>query len=228
MLKLRDFDNERLKMRQYETYKCPKCGNEVEVQKVGGGELVCCGEKMECITKDLTEVNLMKAFAGESMARNKYEFYGDYAEKAGYRVIADHFREAAKNERKHAKMEFEAYKEKIGVDLKDIGANLLDAAAGERYEHEIMYPDFSQVAKEEGHKEIASMFKRIGGVEVEHEREYLELKQFLDDEKFFKDEGEEVWVCGVCGHVHRGKTAPKVCPVCDHPQEHFRREFLLA
>lgn len=215
-------------MRQYETYRCPKCGNEVEIQKVGGGELICCGEKMECITKDLTEVNLMKAFAGESMARNKYDLYGDIAEKAGYRVIAKHFRQAALNERKHARLELEAYKKLKGEDLNDTGKNLLDAAAGENYEHEIMYPDFAEIAKEDEHKEIASMFKKIGGVEVEHEREYLELKQLLDDEKFFKDDSEQVWVCEVCGHVHRGKKAPGACPVCNHPQEFFKREFLLA
>ena len=92
-------------MRQYETYKCNKCGNEVEVSHVGGGTLVCCGQDMECITENLTMVNLMKAFAGESQARNKYEYYAKVAQKEGYRDIASHFQRAADNEKQHAKLE---------------------------------------------------------------------------------------------------------------------------
>ncbi len=92
-------------MRQYETYKCNKCGNEVEVQTVGGGALHCCGEAMEMVTENLTMVNLMKAFAGESQARNKYEYFAKVAQKEGYRDIAEHFQRAANNEKQHAKME---------------------------------------------------------------------------------------------------------------------------
>ena len=96
-------------MRQYESYKCNKCGNEIEVQAVGGGTLECCGEAMEMVTKNLTAVNLMKAFAGESQARNKYEFFADVAFEEGLHRIARHFQEAANNEKYHAMAEFKAY-----------------------------------------------------------------------------------------------------------------------
>lgn len=213
-------------MRQYESYRCLKCGNVIEVQEVGGGKLTCCGDEMELITKDLTSVNLMKAFAGESMARNKYDFYGDIAKEAGYHAIAKHFHEAANNEKWHAKAEFRKYHEIHGIPLDNVNQNLIAAADGERYEHTTMYPDFAKIAEDEGKKDIAKLFNAIGKVEVEHEREYLELKKMLEDEGFFESKEEDVWVCGVCGHVHRGKKAPGACPVCKHPREHFKREFL--
>ena len=96
-------------MRQYETYKCGKCGNEVEVQNVGGGKLTCCGEAMACVTSDLTAVNLMKAFAGESKARKKYDLFADIAQEEGWHAVSRHFREAAENEKWHARAEFKAY-----------------------------------------------------------------------------------------------------------------------
>ncbi|NLY03875.1 MAG: desulfoferrodoxin FeS4 iron-binding domain-containing protein [Campylobacter sp.] len=213
-------------MRQYESYKCSKCGNVVEVQTVGDGALTCCGEKMECITTDLTSVNLMKAFAGESMARNKYDLYGDMAMEAGYHAIARHFYEAAENEKWHARAEFKKHHELNGMPLDKMDKNLIDAAAGERYEYEEMYPDFAQIAEDEGKKEIARLFKAIAKVEVEHEREYLELKDMLEKEGFFESEEEDVWVCEVCGHIHRGKKPPKACPLCKAGQEYFKREFL--
>ncbi|DAB35379.1 MAG TPA: rubrerythrin family protein [Sulfurospirillum sp. UBA12182] len=214
-------------MRKYETYKCSKCGNEVEVQNVGGGKLVCCGQEMECITENLTAVNLMKAFAGESMARNKYDLFADIAEEEGWHAIARHFREAAENEKWHARAEYKAANELIeGSELHVTAENLMIAAAGEHYEHETMYPEFEAIAKEEGLDKIARLFKAIGKVEVEHEREYLELKKMLEDEGFFESEEEETWVCEVCGHVHRGKKAPKACPLCKVDQEYFKREFL--
>lgn len=145
-------------MRQYETYKCHKCGNEVEVQKVGGGKLVCCGEEMECITTDLTSVNLMKAFAGESMARNKYDLYGDLAKEAGYHAIAKHFYEAAENEKWHARAELKKHHEMANIPLDKMDKNLLDAAAGERYEHEEMYPGFAKIAEDEGKKRCCKTF----------------------------------------------------------------------
>ncbi|MCK9257252.1 MAG: rubrerythrin family protein [Sulfurospirillaceae bacterium] len=214
-------------MRQYETYKCETCGNEVEVQVVGGGKLSCCGKEMKCITENLTAVNLMKAFAGESMARNKYDLFADMAEEEGLHRIAVHFREAALNEMWHARAQFKEYNKMIhGFELDTTAKNLLYAADGERYEHETMYPDFEAIAKEEGHSAIARLFKAIGRVEVEHEREYLALKQMLDDEGFFESEVEDTWVCEVCGHVHRGKKAPGACPLCRVGQEYFKREFL--
>ncbi len=214
-------------MRQYETYRCNRCGNEVEVQKVGGGTLVCCEEEMECITDNLTAVNLMKAFAGESMARNKYEFFAEIAREEGWHRVAEHFNEAAMNEKYHAKAEFKTYNKLMyGIELHETLKNLDTAMAGENYEHTQMYPNFAKIAEEEGFKEIARLLKAIAKVEVEHEREYNELKKCLEEEGFFNSEEEEYWVCEVCGHVHRGKKAPKACPLCKAPQEYFKREHL--
>ncbi|AXX92805.1 rubrerythrin family protein [Malaciobacter molluscorum LMG 25693] len=213
-------------MKQYESYKCSKCGNTVEVQSVGGGELQCCGEKMEMITENLTAVNLMKAFAGESMARNKYEYYAKVAQKEGYRDIAEHFQRAANNEKKHANLELRAYNEMIkGKELGDTVENLIDAIAGESYENETMYPDFSKIAKEEGHNRISKMLELIGKIEIEHENMYKSLLERLQNGKEFESEDDdEEWICEVCGHVHRGKKPPKACPVCKHPQEYFSRQ----
>ncbi|HEC1562468.1 TPA: desulfoferrodoxin FeS4 iron-binding domain-containing protein [Campylobacter upsaliensis] len=214
-------------MRQYETYRCQKCGNEVEVQNVGGGTLTCCNEPMQCVTKDLTAVNLMKAFAGESMARNKYDLFADIAEEEGWHAVARHFREAAENEKWHARAEFKAYHELVDGKALDITTkNLVYAAEGENYEHTIMYPNFAKIAEDEGKKAIARLFTAIGKVEIEHEREYLALKKMLEEEEFFNSEVEELWVCEVCGHIHRGKKAPAACPLCKAPKEYFKREFL--
>lgn len=216
-----------VKMRQYETYKCQKCGNEVEVQNVGGGKLSCCGVEMECITQDLTAINLMKAFAGESMARNKYDLFADVAEEEGWHAVARHFREAAENEKWHARAEFKAYHEIVdGKPLEVTTKNLVSAAEGENYEHTTMYPNFAKIAEDEGKKAIARLFTAIGKVEIEHEREYLALKKMLEEEEFFNSEVEELWVCEVCGHIHRGKKAPAACPLCKAPKEYFKREFL--
>ena len=212
-------------MRQYESYKCNKCGNEIEVQSVGGGTLICCGEEMECITENLTAVNLMKAFAGESQARNKYEFFADVAMEEGLHRIARHFQEAADNEKYHAMAEYKAYNQLVNnIELDTTMKNLAYAADGERYEHEEMYPNFETIAKEEGLKDIARLFRAIGKVEVEHEAEYLALKAALEAEGFFDSENNEEWICEVCGHVHRGKKAPKACPLCKVGQEYFKKK----
>ncbi len=212
-------------MQKYESYKCSKCGNVVEVSHVGGGTLVCCGQDMECITENLTMVNLLKAFAGESMARNKYEFYAKVAQKEGFRDIARHFQRAANNEVQHAKLELKMHNMmKNGAEFGDTLANLQDAINGESYENLTMYPEFEAVAKEEGNKEAARMFAAIGKVEVEHENMYKELLERLKEkQEFVSVDGEEEWICEVCGHVHRGKKPPKECPVCKHPQEYFSR-----
>ncbi len=208
-------------MRQYETYKCNKCGNEVEVQNVGGGTLHCCGEAMEMVTTNLTAVNLMKAFAGESQARNKYEFFAKIAFDEGYHKIARFFQEAADNEKYHAIAEFKAYNKLVhDVELNSTAKNIQYAADGEKYEHEEMYPNFEAIAKEEGLKEIA----RMGKVEVEHEKEYLELKEALIAEGFLESQEEEEWICEVCGHVHRGKKPPKECPLCRVEKEYFKKK----
>jgi len=214
-------------MRQYETYKCNKCGNVVEVQSVGGGELHCCGEAMEMITKNLTLVNLMKAFAGESQARNKYEYFAEVAQKEGYRDIAEHFQRAANNEKHHAKMELALHNRMVSGSEDDFGdtkVNLQCAIDGESYENTTMYPDFAAIAKEEGHKEAARLFNNIGQVEVEHENMYKMLLERLESgAEFVSEDAEEAWICEICGHVHYGKKPPKACPVCKYPQEYFSR-----
>ncbi|MFK5937037.1 MAG: ferritin family protein [Sulfurimonas sp.] len=214
-------------MRQYETYRCNKCGNEVEVSSVGGGELHCCGEAMEMITPNLTLVNLLKAFAGESQARNKYEYFAKVAQKEGYRDIAEHFQRAANNEKQHAKMELALHNRMANESENNFGdtkENLQMAIDGESYENITMYPDFAEIAKEEGHKEAARLFTGIGKIEVEHEKMFQMLLDRLNaDEEFVSDNEEEAWICEVCGHIHYGKKALKVCPVCKHPEEYQSR-----
>ena len=214
-------------MRQYETYKCNACGNEVEVNKVGGGELHCCGQAMEMITENLTLVNLLKAFSGESQARNKYEYFAKVAQKEGYRDIAEHFQRAANNEKHHAKMEL-ALHNRMKNDSEDnfgnTAQNLQEAIDGESYENVTMYPDFAAIAKEEGHKEAARLFTGIGKIEVEHENMFKRLLERLEaNAEHVSEDAEEAWICEVCGHIHYGKKALKTCPVCKHPEEYQSR-----
>ncbi|MCK5110208.1 MAG: desulfoferrodoxin FeS4 iron-binding domain-containing protein [Arcobacteraceae bacterium] len=223
-------------MRQYESYRCNKCGNIVEVQNVGGGTLHCCGEAMEMITENLTMVNLGKAFAGESQARNKYEYFAKVAQKEGYRDIAEHFQRAADNEKHHAKMEL-ALNNRMTNNSEDdfnkssgdttcgnTAQNLQMAIDGESYENTTMYPDFAQIAKDEGHKEAAKLFTGIGKIEVEHENMFkILLERLEEDAEFISEDEDEAWICEVCGHVHYGKKALKVCPVCKHGQEYQSR-----
>ena len=214
-------------MRQYESYKCNKCGNVVEVQNVGGGELHCCGQAMEMITENLTMVNLMKAFAGESQARNKYEYFAKVAQKEGYRDIAEHFQRAANNEKQHAKLELALNNRMASGSEESFGdtkANLQMAIDGESYENVTMYPDFAEIAKQEGHKEAAKLFSGIGKVEVEHEKMFQMLLDRLEaGAEFTSEDEEEAWICEVCGHVHYGKKALKTCPVCKHGEEYQSR-----
>jgi desulfoferrodoxin-like iron-binding protein len=212
-------------MREYETYRCEVCGNEIEVSSVGGGTLSCCDKDMVLVTKNLTLVNLMKAFAGESQARNKYEYFARIAQKEGYRDIAEHFQRAANNEKMHAKLEFALHNKMLnGEEFGDTVANLIAAAEGEHYENATMYPEFAKIAKEEGLNAAAALFKSIGKVEIEHENMYKELLRRLESgEEFESDNEEEEWICEVCGHIHRGKKPPKACPVCKHPQEYQSR-----
>ncbi len=214
-------------MRQYESYRCNKCGNVVEVQSVGGGELHCCGQAMEMITENLTLVNLMKSFAGESQARNKYEYFAKVATKEGYRDIADHFQRAANNEKTHAKLELALHNRMASNSENSFGdtkANLQYAIDGESYENVTMYPDFAAVAKEEGHKEATILFKGIGKIEVEHESTFTRLLDRLKaDAEHVSEDAQEAWICEVCGHIHYGKKAPEKCPVCKHPKEFFSR-----
>ena len=214
-------------MRKYETYKCNKCGNEVEVQNVGGGALHCCGQEMEMITENLTLVNLLKAVAGESQARNEYEYFAKVAQKEGFRDIAEHFQRAANNEKTHAKLELALHNRMVsGTDnnFGDTKENLGHAIEGESYENTTMYPDFAAIAKEEGYGEAARLFTGIGKIEVEHEKMFRRLLERLESgSEHVSEDEEEEWFCEVCGHIHKGKKAPKVCPVCKHPQEYQSR-----
>ena len=196
-------------MRQYESYRCNKCGNVVEVQSVGGGELHCCGEAMEMITENLTLVNLSKSFAGESQARNKYEYFARVAQKEGYRDIAEHFQRAADNEKVHAKLELSLYNRMKNDSEESFGntlENLQMAIDGESYENITMYPDFAKIAKEEGYNEASRLFSGIGKIEVEHENMFkMLLERLANEQEFVSEDADEAWICEVCGHVHYGK-----------------------
>jgi desulfoferrodoxin-like iron-binding protein len=207
-------------MQKNESYRCSKCGNVIEVQHVGGGKLVCCGEPMENVTENLTAICLMKAVMGESVARNKYEYYAKVAQNEGHRDIAAHFQRAANNEKTHAKLQFKLRNLMLtGVELGDTMANLVDAISGESYEHTTMYPEFAAIAKAEGHMDAAKLFEGIGKIEIEHEKMYRELLARLENgTEFESDDPEEEWICEECGRIHKGKKPPKVCPVCKHPE----------
>ena len=165
-----------------------------------------------------TEANLMAAFAGESQARNKYTYYASKAKKEGYEQIAALFQETADNEKEHAKMWFKLLQ---GGQIKSTAENLKDAAAGENYEWTDMYAGLAKVAKEEGFDRIAYLFEEVGKIEKEHEARYLKLLDNVENELVFSKDGDKIWKCRNCGHICIGKEAPKVCPVCEHPQSFF-------
>lgn len=165
-----------------------------------------------------TEKNLMEAFAGESQARNKYTFYASQAKKDGYEQVAAIFEETANNEKEHAKMWF---KELHDGAIPDTYTNLLDAAAGEHGEWVEMYVRMAKDAKAEGFTEIAKKFEGVAAIEKRHEERYALLSKLIKEGKVFKKTKKTVWICRNCGHIHIGTTAPKVCPVCAHPQSYF-------
>ena len=164
-----------------------------------------------------TEANLWTAFAGESQARNKYTYYASKAKKDGYVQIANLFQETADNEKEHAKIWFKL----LHGGMPDTLTNLYDAAAGENYEWTDMYAEFAVVAKEEGFDDIAALFEGVAAIEKEHEDRYRKLIENIENGVVFSRDGDVVWQCGNCGHLHFGKEAPEVCPVCDHPKAHF-------
>ena len=168
-----------------------------------------------------TEQNLMTAFAGESQARNKYTYYASEAKKAGYTVIADIFEETANNEKEHAKLWFKLLH---GDKVPDTATNLLDAADGENYEWTDMYANFAATAKEEGFDRIAYLFEAVGKIEKEHEERYRAILEKLNTETIFVSEEVQVWICTNCGHIHVGKKAPEMCPVCQHPKSYFQKK----
>ena len=163
----------------------------------------------------------MTAFAGESQARNKYTYFASKAKKEGYEQIAALFEETANNEKEHAKMWF---KELNGGDIPATTSNLLAAAEGENYEWTTMYEDFAREAREEGYDDIAVKFEQVAAIEKLHEERYLKLLENVENKLVFSKDGDAVWVCMNCGHVHTGKTAPAVCPVCAYPQGYFEEK----
>lgn len=165
-----------------------------------------------------TEANLMTAFAGESEARNKYTYYASKAKKDGYVQISKIFEETANNEKEHAKIWW-----KLLTDggAKSTPENLKDAAAGEHYEWAEMYKTFAEDARQEGFDNIAVLFELVAKIEKEHEERYLKLLENTENELVFSRDGDKMWICSNCGHVHIGKSAPEVCPVCAHPKAYF-------
>ena len=165
-----------------------------------------------------TEENLMKAFAGESQARNKYTYFASKAKKDGYEQIAAIFEETANNEKEHAKM---WYKELHGGQIPSTIDNLKEAADGENYEWTDMYEEFAKTAEEEGFTALAAKFRAVGEIEKHHEERYRKLLKNIEDEVVFSKDDDKIWICRNCGHIVVGKKAPAVCPVCAHPQSYF-------
>ena len=166
-----------------------------------------------------TEKTLQEAFAGESMARNKYTYFASKAKKDGFVQIAALFEETAANEKEHAKI---WYKYLNGGAVSDTATNLADAAAGENFEWTDMYARMAREAREEGFEEIAKKFEMVGAIEKHHEERYRRLLKNIEDKVVFSKEGDVIWQCSNCGHIVVGKEAPEVCPVCDHPQSYFQ------
>lgn len=165
-----------------------------------------------------TEKNLLKAFQGESSARVKYEYFASKAKKDGYVQIANIFEESSKNEKEHAKLWFKYLN---GGEIKPTTENLLDAAKGEAFEYTNMYKEMAEVAKKEGFTEIAEKFEGVAKIEAEHEKRFLKLLENINEGIVFSKVGDMIWKCTNCGHIHIGKEAPEVCPVCNHPKAYF-------
>ena len=165
-----------------------------------------------------TEECLKIAFAGESQAAVKYGFYAKKAKKDGYEQIGAIFEETSHNEREHAKIWFKLLHD---GDVPTTTVNLADAAAGEEYEWEDMYKEFAQIAREEGFTAIANKFAMVGEIERTHMERYRKLLSNIEEGIVFSREGDRMWMCRECGHIHVGTSAPKACPVCAHPQSYF-------
>ena len=171
-----------------------------------------------------TEQNLHTAFAGESMARNKYDYFASAAKKEGYEQVAKIFAETALNEKEHAKLWFKALGElHNGETAGDTLKNLKAAAAGEHYEWTDMYKGFAEVAHQEGFKELAVRFENVAKVEFQHEARYNKLAQHIENDDVWVEAAPTKWHCINCGFIFEGKTAPKKCPACDHPRAWFER-----
>ena len=179
-----------------------------------------------------TEKNLLKSFAGESQARNRYTYFASVAKKEGYEQISGIFTETADNEKEHAKIFFEYLEKSEGAPVEIIAKypagkigttkeNLSAAADGEKEEWGTLYPAFEKTARQEGFAEITDSFKEIAEVEEQHEKRYRKLLENLKSGKVFKRDSVVKWKCRNCGYVHEGKNAPKICPACKHPQDYY-------
>jgi len=182
-----------------------------------------------------TAENLLKAFAGESQARNRYTFYASIADKEGFKQIKNIFIETAENEKAHAKRFYklllEGFQDELPTAI-EINAtypvaqattvdNLKAAASGEKEEWSDLYPTFARIAEEEGFPEVSAAFKMIAAVEKRHEDRYAKLAENVSNGTVFKKNDKVLWKCGVCGYIHEGESAPEKCPACFHPQAHF-------
>ncbi len=187
---------------------------------------------MKSLKGTKTAENLMKAFAGESQARNRYTYYASTARKEGYVQISNIFMETAENEKEHAKRFFKFLNESLKgeaveinaaypVSLGDTRSNLLAAANGENEEWSDLYPEFAKVADEEGFPDVAVVFRKIAEVEKHHEERYRKLLDNLENGSVFKKAGTVKWKCNNCGYIHEGESAPESCPACAHPQSYF-------
>lgn len=184
-----------------------------------------------------TKINLMKAFAGESQARNRYTFAASEAKKQQLHVIEAIFNYTAGQEKEHAELFYDALGELKGENINieggypvDKSTNILEllksAVHNEQEEFSPVYPDFAKMAKEEGFIKVANLFDKIALIEKTHAERFMQFANLLENNKLFSDDNEVEWVCLNCGHVHKGKEAPKNCPVCDHNQGYFiRKEF---
>ena len=184
-----------------------------------------------------TKINLMKAFAGESQARNRYTFAASEAKKQQLHVIEAIFNYTAGQEKEHAELFYDALGELKGENINieggypvDKSTNILEllksAVHNEQEEFSPVYPDFAKTAKEEGFIKVANLFDKIALIEKTHAERFMQFANLLENNKLFSDDNEVEWVCLNCGHVHKGKEAPKNCPVCEHNQGYFiRKEF---
>ncbi len=168
-----------------------------------------------------TEANLAAAFAGESQAHTKYQYFASKAKKDGYVQIAELFEETAHNEKEHAKIWFKLLH---GGTIPATTENLADAANGENFEWTDMYKTFAEEARAEGFDKIAELFEGVGAIEQHHEERYRKLLANIEGDLVFSRDGDCVWQCGNCGHIVVGKKAPELCPVCVHPKSYFRIE----
>lgn len=187
---------------------------------------------MKTLKGTKTAENLLKAFAGESQARNRYTYYASKARKEGFLQIANIFEETAGNEKEHAKRFFDFLSSEYHGEAMTLQAdypiglgntidNLTYAAAGEREEWTILYPEFGNIAEEEGFDEIANCFRTIAEVEARHEARYNKLHKNIEENMVFEKDEIVEWKCGNCGYVHRGKEAPQICPACLHKRDYF-------